>query len=94
LADLRFEDFSGRLGETFEVDLGEVRVALTLTEATPLPRAMREAGGFRLEWTGPAEQLLNQGTYSIRLPGGEVHDIFIVAIACDSAGARYEAIFN
>ena len=93
-AELRLEDFDGRIGETFEVGLDEASVPIRLTEAKPLRYGVREAGFFRLEWRGEPGRLLEQGTYPIRLPGGAVHDIFIVPIACDEEGARYEAIFN
>jgi hypothetical protein len=94
VADLRFEDFSSRVGERFEAQAGDARVGMTLTEATPLKQGIRDAGCFRLEWRGDPSPLLPQGMYPMRAPGGEVHEIFIVPIACDAQGARYEAIFN
>ena len=92
--DLRLEHFSSRVGDPFEFGTGDAWVPVTLTHATALPHGVREAGSFRLEWQGEAAQLLGQGLYSVRDPGGEAHDIFVVPIACDAAGARYEAIFN
>jgi hypothetical protein len=91
---LRLSDFEDGIGETWEVQLGtDPPVALRLDKAQALPRAMREEGGFRLEWVGSADTLLLQGTYRFRRDGAEF-DMFIVPVAKDGAGYHYEAIFN
>jgi hypothetical protein len=89
----RLEDFEGALGETWEVAAGDGIVPLRLTVAQALPRALRDEGGFRLEWAGPVDPLLPQATYSLRRDGRSV-DMFIVPVAKTADGYRYEAIYN
>jgi hypothetical protein len=93
MADLTLEDFSAHLGEPYDVEAPGGTVAITLTEATALPRSVREAGSFRLGWTGPSQPLLEQGIYTMRR-GGEPYELFIVPLSCDASGSVYEAIFN
>ena len=80
-------------GETLEVIFSDGRLGLALEKVAAIPHAHREGGGFRLDLLGPADPLLPQGTYSIAAASG-THDIFIVPVARDSGGCRYEAIFN
>jgi hypothetical protein len=93
MGGLTLEDFSGRLGETWEVELEDAAVPLRLGRAQALPRAMREEGGFRLEWTGPADRALEQATYRFRRDG-EACEMFIVPVARNGDAMVYEAIFN
>jgi hypothetical protein len=92
MGDLSYEDFAGGVGRPFGVRAGEGTVDLKLDKAEPLSRAVREAGSFRLEFVGPVDPLLPQGTYPFDVAGAE-HEIFIVPIARDASGCRYEAIF-
>ena len=66
---------------------------VVLEKAQGLPRSMREAGAFRLEWLGPADPMLAQATYRFRR-GEQSFDMFIVPIGQDSRGTLYEAVFN
>ena len=91
MPDLTLSDFAA--GEQYRTVVEGIEVSLRLERVDPLPGAVREAGGFRLEFLGPAEPFLTQATYSLR-GDGESRDIFIVPIGRDSAGVRYEAIFN
>jgi hypothetical protein len=93
MAGLRLEDFDGAIGESWEVEAGERTLKLRLLAAQALPRAVRAEGGFRLEWLGPADLLLPQGTYPFRRDGGTA-EMFIVPIAQSPNGYRYEAVFN
>ena len=47
---------------------------------------------FRLEFHGPLQPMLGQGTY-LFLVGGQPHDIFIVPIGPIGDKMRYEALF-
>ncbi|HEY0314623.1 MAG TPA: hypothetical protein VGC56_19270 [Allosphingosinicella sp.] len=86
-------DFEGAVGESWEVDGPEgTIVPLTLEVVQPLPRATREGGAFRLEWSGPGDLVLPQATYAFSR-GGERSDIFIVPIARVEDRIRYEALF-
>ena len=90
---LAWDDFAGAEGATYEVDCeGLPSVELTLEHAVELPSAGRAAGSFRLEFRGPFEPMLPQAIYPFR-SGDECHDIFIVPIARDDKGTRYEAVF-
>lgn len=80
-------------GTCFEVEAAGTSVPLTLERVEPLPPAAREAGAFRLDFTGPADPLLPQGIYPFDV-GGTVHGIFIVPLERKADGCRYEAIFN
>ncbi|HMC91919.1 MAG TPA: hypothetical protein VKI45_05600 [Allosphingosinicella sp.] len=94
MSALQLSDFEGAVGETWDVDLGAgTAVGLRLDKAQPLARALREEGGFRLEWTGPSDTFLPQATYRFRR-GAAQFEMFIVPVAKDGADYRYEAIFN
>lgn len=85
--------FVAAVGTQFLLPDGGRGFPLTLVEATPLPVSGRAGGGFRLEFTGPAQPVLPQGTYGFALDGEDV-PIFIVPVAQDAHAATYEAIFN
>ena len=90
---LRADDFASRIGRTIPLGLGGAEMALTIALIEELPHARREGGGFRIEFTGPRETALPQGTYPFMLDGAP-HDIFIVPLAPDTGGAAvYEAVF-
>jgi hypothetical protein len=93
MRELRLEDFSAAVGETFSVELDGTAVPLSLAAAQELPRMVREAGSFRLDWLGPSEPMLPQAIYRMRR-GEETFEMFIVPVAKDGAGVHYEAIFN
>ena len=90
MEDLKISDFS--VGDSFELDAEGTGYTLTLTQVEELPRAARDAGSFRLQFLGPVHPILPQATYSMR-GSRRTDDIFIVPIAADQAGVRYEAIF-
>jgi hypothetical protein len=101
---LTYDQFSERVGETFDVAVGDGRVVpVVLVEATE----SSEAGGpgpdgeqrrqFSLEFRGSAGQVLPQRTYA--LTHAELGDLelFLVPIGPDKGpddgGMRYEAVF-
>jgi hypothetical protein len=89
---LTWEEFAGAEGALYDVAAGEERFELTLSRAVELPSAGREGGSFRLEFVGPYEPILPQAIYPFRR-GEDVLEIFIVPIAREPAGTRYEAVF-
>jgi hypothetical protein len=93
MTGLRLEDFDAYVGETWQVDAGAGTVPLRLDRAQKLARAMRDEGGFRLEWLGPADPVLPQAIYRFSRDGGAC-EMFIVPVAREASGYRYEAIFN
>ncbi|MBV9932130.1 MAG: hypothetical protein JO013_14470 [Alphaproteobacteria bacterium] len=93
MAGLRLEDFEATVGESWQVEAGGRAVPMRLEAAQSLSRALRAEGGFRLEWSGPADPLLPQGIYRFRRDGRDA-EMFIVPVAQAGDGFRYEAIFN
>ena len=85
-------DFTPRLGTAFEVATQGGSLMLKLQAAQELPSMGRSGGSFRLEFIGPMQPGLPQGTYPFRF-GDEAIGIFIVPIGQDPRGTRYEAIF-
>lgn len=92
MGDLGIDHFSGGVGQAFGLRLDGQSLELVLDKAEPMSRSVREAGAFRLEFVGPLDPILPQGIYPFAV-GGEEHDIFIVPIARERVGMRYEAIF-
>lgn len=96
LEDVTLETFAPRVGETFALDAGELgRVEVELAEATAggPPREPEVRDPFSLVFRGPVEPVLEQRTYPIEHPSTGVLEIFIVPIARDAQGTRYEAVF-
>ena len=91
--ELSLADFEGLVGEPHELVFADGTLPIVLEKAQGLPRSMREAGAFRLEWRGPADPLLPQATYRFRR-GEQLFDMFIVPLGRDARGTLYEAIFN
>jgi hypothetical protein len=89
---LNLDDFSEKIGASYDILVDGGAVAVTLTELQKLPHAVREGGSFRLVFRGPTDPVLPQAIYPFR-HAGEVDDIFIVPVARDQAGTQYEAIF-
>jgi hypothetical protein len=88
-------DFAPRVGEAFVAS--GLQVSLELTQAQALPENPDYAPRrypFRLEFRGPIEPLLPQGTYALENATLNVIEVFIVPIGPDEAGQRYEAVFN
>lgn len=92
MGELGIDHFSGGIGQAFAIRAGDQSMELKLDKAEPMSRSVREAGAFRLEFVGPLDIVLSQGIYPFQV-AGEEHDIFIVPIAREPAGMRYEAIF-
>jgi hypothetical protein len=91
--DLSLADFEGFVGEPHEIVFADATVPVALERAEALPRSMREAGAFRLEWRGPGDPILPQAIYRFRR-GEQLFDMFIVPVGRDERGTLYEAIFN
>ncbi len=90
------DDFAALQGERFAVlEDGADGLWADLVEVQPLGGApFNGRQPFSLLFAGPAAPLLPQRTYRLaheRLP--EL-DIFLVPIAADASGVRYQAIFS
>jgi hypothetical protein len=93
MRELRLDEFSDREGEAFELLLDGECVPFTLDRVRPLRPSGREAGAFVLEWRGPADPVLPQAIYTLR-QGDDIFEMFIVPVARNVEGTRYEAVFN
>jgi hypothetical protein len=91
MRNLSQDDFAA--GTRYDVAQDGADVPLELVAVEPLAGSDREGGAFRLELSGPADPVLPQAIYALRGLDGRSDEIFIVPIARDSAGTRYEAIF-
>lgn len=92
VSEMEFGHFSGRVGKTFEVPVLDQRLEMVLGAAESLPGSVRAGGGFRLEFLGPSEPMLEQGMFPFEIDEDRF-EIFIVAIGRDARGTRYEAVF-
>jgi len=91
-APLTLADFEPHVGTSFEIATDFGVQALVLAAAQELPHSPREGGGFKLEFSGPAEPRLPQAIYAFTIDA-VLHDIFIVPVGLKDGGIRYEAIF-
>ena len=91
--DLSLKDFDGFVGEAYDIVFADGTIPVVLEKAQELPRSMRDAGAFRLEWRGPNEPILAQAIYRFQR-GEQLFDMFIVPVGRDPSGTLYEAIFN
>jgi len=96
--NLTQEDFKQHLNTKFRVRGETPRpLELELTEVkgyAPLPDEERRMERFSLFFQGPADMLLHQGTHTLEHEGlGEVL-LFLVPVAQNASGFRYEAVFN
>ena len=89
--------FAENLEGRFRVEAGrETIVELTLIEVTALPsrgNPMRPQP-FSIVFRGPFDRQLPQRSYVFEHEKLGVFELFIVPIAPDEYGPRYEAIFN
>lgn len=90
-----YDGFVALVGQRFTVAGAAGDVALELTAVTPQggPAGAGRERGFTLVFCGPRASPLKQGTHRFNHPGGTT-DIFIVPVALDTDGYRYEAVFN
>lgn len=90
--ELKPGDFEPHVGADFRVEGSGL--ALRLEAVRRLGAALREGGGFALTFLGPAAPLLQQAIYPLAHESLGTLDIFIVPVARDAEGLRYEAIFT
>jgi hypothetical protein len=86
------DDFSGRVGKTFDVQAAGHQLSLKLDAFQELPATQRAGGSFRLEFAGPMNPQLGQGVFPFRI-GTDVYNIFIVPVGPKAGAMIYEAVF-
>lgn len=94
---LQTNAFASRVGEAFDVALGEASTPMTLVEVRPLP--VRHYPGmmrapFALIFRSASAVVLPQKIYRMKNGVMGALDIFIVPIGRDPQGVIYEAVFN
>lgn len=95
---MELRDFARAADQEFDVFVGETTVTMTLIDVAPLPLfagAVRE--GFALIFKCASPIVLPQQMYFMRnksLAGAQKVGVFVVPIARDTDGVRYQAIFN
>lgn len=92
MQDPSIEDFARLRDADCQVGSGDVRLPMRMLSAEPIAGSPRTQGGFRLEFLGPADPVLEQAIMSVAWPSA-TYDIFMVPIARDARGTRYEAVF-
>src|SRR2546427_1895642 len=91
------KDFSQHLGTKFRVKLETQQIDLELVEIEGYVSKPNEQTGlerFSVFFSGPSEVSLPQGTYHLEHERMGEFEIFIVPIARNEKGFRYEAVFN
>lgn len=91
---LTHEAFSKHAGEKFEVELEpEKSIELELVEISELKQSATQEQ-FTVVFLGPNEIFLGQGIRQMKHEELGELEIFIVPIAQEQNGYRYEAVFN
>ena len=98
---LKEEDFRKHLGTKLRVRLDEVEgapvVELELDDVVSyetLSHARGDAERFSVYFYGPGNFFLPQRTYTLQHEQLGERDIFLVPVAQDQRGFRYEAVFS
>ena len=94
LEELTAATFEPHIGTTFAIEAAPAGVALVLESVTTLADRPGGRDPFSLLFRGPAEPLLLQSIRRLEHAQLGVLEIFIVPLAPDAGGARYEAIFS
>jgi hypothetical protein len=94
LGNLTVDAFSGRVGDRFVLGADGQTYELALVECSRLGQAALERQPFSLVFLGPREPVLPQQIYPLSHDDLGRIDLFLVPIAQDEDGTRYEAIFT
>ena len=94
IEDLTVESFEGRVGEAFRLTEDEGTFDVTLVECEALGGTALNRVPFSLVFLGPREPVLPQRTYPLAHDELGELEIFLVPIAQDADGTRYEAVFT
>ena len=99
LEKLTVESFAGEMGKTFRLRQADApAIDLILVEARGLsPKSKPPGAGrapFSLVFRGPRDPVLAQRIYPLENSSLGRLEIFLVPIAADADGVKYEAVFN
>jgi hypothetical protein len=90
-------EFSQHLNTKFRFKLGTQHVELELVEVKGYAGSPHEQSGmerFSVYFDGPADPSLPQRAYKVEHEQMGTFDLFIVPLARQKQGCRYEAVFN
>jgi hypothetical protein len=96
-ASLTEDAFSKELNTKFRVSPGDGAIDLELVEVKSYlskQKEHEEMERFSAYFQGPVEPHLPQGLYKFQHEQMGEFDLFIVPVAKNDAGFRYEAVFN
>jgi hypothetical protein len=96
-APLTEKEFSQHLNSQFQVKLADRELQLELVEVKGYPAGPNEQGGmerFSIFFTGPRDIKLPQQVYHLAHERMGEFELFLVPVAGDDKGYRYEAVFN
>lgn len=98
LAGLTADSFDDLVGDRFQLvagseapEPGELRLS-EVSVLGPPPPGLRTP--FSLVFTGPADSIRLQGIYRLEHEALGSFELFLVPLAPDGSGARYQAIFS
>ena len=94
LAALTLATFEPLVGDGFSVDADPVALEFVLESASAAGEWPGGRDPFSLIFVGPGEPMLPQAIYALRHADLGVLEIFIVPIARNADGVRYQAIFT
>jgi hypothetical protein len=95
LESFTVETFADRVGESFRIRFEpEDALEAELVEAQALGPAEGRRAPFSLVFRAPKEPIYPQRIYAVEHDELGSFEIFLVPIAPDEAGARYEAVFT
>lgn len=88
------EDFSDLPAGALRIAHPAGPLALDVRELRDLPPTSPRPAPFAVVLAGPASPLLEQGIHPLLHPTHGRLDLFLVPVARDAAGMRYEIVFN
>jgi hypothetical protein len=91
---LRREDFEPLLGQTLPLRIGTDEVSAELVDVRALASPSPRAEPFSFVLRVPGHRPAAQGVYALAHPVHGALELFMVPIARDAHGTRYEVIFN
>ena len=94
--DFSFDSFAACLQQAFSLATEDSQIELTLVGVEPhsTQRDSDKPTAYSLVFQGPSEPVLPQRMYRLSHAQQGEFDLFIVPIAQDDAGVRYEAVFS
>lgn len=88
------EDFTGLPSGALHIDHQGASLPMEVLELRELPPISPRAAPFAVVLSGPASPMLPQGLHALVHPVHGRLELFMVPIARDARGTRYEIIFN